>query len=501
MIIIYCEGKTTEMELKHLLQCLPVYETIDVDLNININTLQMDHREVKQGDLFICIKGFTVDGHQFAKQAYENGAIVVVAEKKLEDHIPTIVVPDTKRALALLAATFYNYPTNKFKLIGITGTNGKTTITYLLEKIYQTYGLKTGLIGTIQMKIGHKAFPIKNTTPDALRLQQSFANMVEQDVDVVMMEVSSHALDLGRVYGANFDIALFTNLSQDHLDYHKDMNDYLRAKTLLFTGLGTGYDGEHKKYAILNADDISSETIAKSTAQPIVTYGLNERANIYATNIKITHLGTQFDVITPKGTMHIHSQLIGKFNIYNMLAAITVAYVENIPFDIIKTALESISGVDGRFERVDAGQDFAVIVDYAHTPDSLENVLETIKEFAEKKVYVVVGTGGDRDRSKRPLMANIAIQYGDLAIFTSDNPRTEDPKAILNDMTEHLTVNNFEVIENRRDAIYRAVNLAAEGDIILIAGKGHETYQEINGVRYDFDDRIVAREAIEEKGS
>lgn len=488
------------MRLEKLLERLPVYETMNVDPHLEINAVQMDHREIKHGDLFVCIKGFTVDGHQFAAKAVENGAVAIVAERNLHLSVPTIIVPDTKRALAMLACTYYNYPTQQFKLIGITGTNGKTTITYLLEKIYATYGKKTGIIGTIQMKIGDETYPIINTTPDALRLQQSFAQMVEQDVEVCMMEVSSHALDLGRVYGTDFDIALFTNLSQDHLDYHKDMDDYLRAKTLLFTGLGNGYNSHTKKFAILNADDPSCGQIARSTAQPIITYGLQDTADIYATNIKLTLSGTTFDVVTPQATLQIHSQLIGKFNIYNMLAAISVAYVEKIPFTVIKEALENISGVAGRFERVDVGQDFAVIVDYAHTPDSLQNVLETIREFAEQRVYVVVGTGGDRDRTKRPLMADIATHYSDLAIFTSDNPRTEDPYAILDDMTRDLKATNYEVIENRRAAIQRAVALAEKGDIILIAGKGHETYQEINGVRYDFDDRIVAREAIEEKG-
>lgn len=486
------------MRLESLLKILPVYQSIHLEEDLHINGLKMDHRMIESGDMFICIKGFTVDGHDFAVQAVQNGACAIIAEKDLQLNVPTIIVPDTTQALALLAAKSHKFPTNKLNLIGITGTNGKTTITYLLEKIYEQYEEKTGLIGTIQVKIGNETKPIKNTTPDALTLQQIFREMVEKEVTTAIMEVSSHALDLGRVFGCDFDVAVFTNLSQDHLDYHRDMDDYLRAKTLLFTGLGNAYD-DKQKFAILNKDDKHSEIIAKSTAQPIVTYGLTEQADIYAKNIRFDITHTSFDVVTPNETMHIESQLIGNFNVYNMLAAISVAYTQQIPLNIVKEALESITGVDGRFERVNAGQDYAVIVDYAHTPDSLENVLQTIKEFAERKIYVVVGTGGDRDKIKRPLMANIALKYSDFSIFTSDNPRTEDPVMILKDMTGTLTDSHYDVIENRKEAIERAVLMAQTGDIILIAGKGHETYQEINGVRHDFDDRVIARRAIEQK--
>jgi len=487
------------MQLQELLQTLPFYTSTSPIENITINGLKMDHREIQQGDMFVCIKGFTVDGHQFAEQAIQNGATVVVAERPL--HLSagvTIIVPDTTRVLAMLTAKYYHYPTHEFPLVGITGTNGKTTTSYLLEAICKAHEQKTGLIGTIQMKIGDQATPIKNTTPDALHLQRIFHQMLEQQVDIAVMEVSSHALDLGRVFGTDFDIAVFTNLSQDHLDYHKDMDDYLRAKALLFTGLGNSY--KRKKYAVLNADDAHSDIIRKSTSQPVITYGIDTKSDILATNINYQLKHTTFTLETPVGKTTITSKLIGTFNIYNMLAASAVAVLLNIPLATIKKALENIQGVDGRFEQVSAGQRYAVIVDYAHTPDSLENVLQTIKEFATQKTYVVVGTGGDRDRTKRPLMAQVAAKYSDVAIFTSDNPRTESPKAILNDMTTGLTYTNYKVIENRKEAIYDAIDLAEDGDIILIAGKGHETYQEINGVRYDFDDRVVAEKAIKEKG-
>lgn len=488
------------MQIEEMLAILPAYQTINYNSSLQINGVRMDHREVSKGDLFICIKGFTVDGHRFAPEAVEKGATVIVSERDLGlKNVTTVIVPNTIRALALIAAKFYQYPTTSLTLVGITGTNGKTTTTYVLEKILQKHELKTGLIGTIQMKIGEKTSPMKNTTPDSLRLQEIFHRMVREQVDIAVMEVSSHALDLGRVYGCDYDIAVFTNLSQDHLDYHKNMEDYLRAKTLLFTGLGNTY-AKKQKFAVLNADDAHSEIIASSTTQPILTYGIEQRADVMATQIQYGITNTSFLVTTPDGELFITSHLIGKFNIYNMLAAISVAYLQRIPLATIQDALEEITGIDGRFERVNAGQDFAVIVDYAHTPDSLENVLQTIQDFAKRKIYTVVGSGGDRDRSKRPLMAKAALQYSDWAIFTSDNPRTEKPEEILKDMTKDLTDSHFQVIENRKAAIEQAVTLADKDDIILIAGKGHETYQEIHGIRYDFDDRIIARNAIEQKG-
>lgn len=484
------------MQLTELLSVLPFYRATKPIENIVINGLKMDNREIEQDDVFICIKGFTVDGHDFAHQAVKSGAKVVVSERELEiSNAITIIVPDTMRALSLLAAHFYQFPTKDFPLIGITGTNGKTTITYILETIFNEHKQKTGLIGTIQLKIGDESYPIKNTTPDALSLQKIFKQMKDEQIDVCMMEVSSHALHLGRVHGTEFDIGVFTNLSQDHLDYHKTMEDYLHAKTLLFSQLGNNYDGK-KKYAIINIDDKVSSTVMASTAQHILTFSCETDADVYATEIKLLMTGSNFTLHTPLGEVKIKSQLIGKFNVSNMLAAVTVAIAMEVPLLTIKHALESISGVAGRFEQVQAGQNFATIVDYAHTPDSLQNVLETIAEFKQNKVYVVVGTGGDRDRTKRPLMAQVALDYADKVIFTSDNPRTEDPQDILNDMTQSLTDSHFEVIIDRQEAIDRAVQLAEDGDTILIAGKGHETYQEVNGKRYDFDDCKVAEQAI-----
>ncbi|MFA1818662.1 UDP-N-acetylmuramoyl-L-alanyl-D-glutamate--2,6-diaminopimelate ligase [Virgibacillus oceani] len=490
------------MKLTALLSSISFYETTSTIENIEIHTLEMDSRAVKKGSLFVCISGFTVDGHHFVEEAVKNGASAVIAEKPVQAYVPVITVADTARALSMLAVKFYNDPTRDFPLIGVTGTNGKTTVTYLLETIFNHYEKKTAVIGTIQMKIGKDTYPVNNTTPDSLHLQRSFKKMREEGVEQGVMEVSSHALDMGRVYGSDFDIAVFTNLSQDHLDYHENIDDYLRAKSLLFSQLGNTYDDTGRKFAVINTDDQASDLLIRSTAQHVISYGYKKNAQVMAEAIKLEASGTSFRMKTPVGQIEVNSNLIGNFNVYNMLAASGAAIASNIPLPVIKEALESIEGVSGRFESVNEGQVFSVIVDYAHTPDSLENVLQTVKEFARNKVYVIVGCGGDRDRTKRPLMAGVALRFADHAIFTSDNPRTEDPQAILNDMTAEIdsTAKSYEVIPDRKEAIHQAVQIAEKDDIILIAGKGHETYQQIGHTKYDFDDREVARQAILEKG-
>lgn len=490
-----------KMKLTKLLSVVPFFETKSVIDSIDISRIEVDSRSVSKGSLFICIAGFTVDGHEFVEQAIENGASAIIAEKTIESSVPTIIVPNTSRAAAMISATFYHHPTKRLPLIGVTGTNGKTTVTYLLESIFNQFKKKTGVIGTIQMKIGGETYPVKNTTPDALSLQKIFNQMTNEHVDQALMEVSSHALDLGRVSGCDFDIAVFTNLSQDHLDYHNNMDDYLHAKSLLFSQLGNTFNDGQKKFAVINQDDVSAEVLKRSTVQHVLTYGCETKSQVMATAINLEVAKTTFTLETPIGSTNVTSKLIGMFNVYNMLAASSAAIAANVPLPIIKQAMESIKGVSGRFELVEGDHPFAVIVDYAHTPDSLENVLQTISDFAKKNVYVVVGCGGDRDKTKRPLMAAMALKYADHMVVTSDNPRTEDPQTILEDMTESLSSNCYEVIESRRDAIFHVIDMAEKDDVILIAGKGHETYQEINKTRYDFDDRKVAKEAIESKGT
>lgn len=467
--------------------------------NPEITSIENDNRKVQNGSLFICIKGYTVDGHDFAEAAAASGAVAVLAERPLELAVPVILVKNTSRAMAVLADAFYGQPTKKLQLIGITGTNGKTTTSHLIEKILADAGKKTGLIGTMYTKIGSEKFETKNTTPESLTLQKTFKQMTEAGVESAVMEVSSHALDMGRVHGCDYDIAVFTNLTQDHLDYHHTMEDYKRAKSLLFSQLGNTYDLRHPKFAILNADDEASELYQKSTAAHIITYGIDRTADINAVNIRMTAAGTSFDLVTPGGNYPLKIQLIGKFSVYNVLASVAAALASGVSIESIIRSLEEVEGVSGRFELVNAGQDFTVIVDYAHTPDSLENVLKTVRQFAQKNIYVVVGCGGDRDRTKRPIMAQIACQYATDPVFTSDNPRSEDPLSILKEMEEGVKGEEYIVVPDRKEAITLAVNQASAGDVILIAGKGHETYQIIGNKVYDFDDRLVAKEAIEKK--
>lgn len=483
------------MKLNELLTYLHD-RSIEYNENPTITSIEMDSREVKNGSLFICINGYTVDGHDFAEKAVENGAVAILSERQLQVDVPVIVVKDTKRAMAVLADIYYGQPTHQMHLIGVTGTNGKTTTTHIIEKILKEANKKTGLIGTMYIKIAEKQIDVKNTTPESLTLQKTFHDMRENDVTHAVMEVSSHALHLGRIHGCDFNVAVFTNLSQDHLDYHKTMEAYKYAKGLLFAQLGNRFDHDNIKIAVLNADEEASEEFIKMTSAKIMTYGINKEADVMAKEIKMTSKGTEFQLITPVGIKHITINMIGKFSIYNVLAAVAASLASSIELDTICHAVEAMDGVRGRFELVDGGQDFTVIVDYAHTPDSLENVLQTIKQFVEGKIFCVVGCGGDRDKTKRPLMAKIATEFSDEPIFTSDNPRSEDPRMILRDMEAGVAGEHYHSIENREKAILFAVENAKKGDVILIAGKGHETYQIIGDETFDFDDKEVAFKAI-----
>jgi UDP-N-acetylmuramoyl-L-alanyl-D-glutamate--2,6-diaminopimelate ligase len=487
-----------EMKLHTLVSHLQPLVPFDGE-NPDILHIHNDNRKVTEGSLFICIKGFTVDGHDLAESAVQSGAVAIVAEKPLQLDVPVVIVKDTKRAMAIIADAFYGQPSQQMKMVGITGTNGKTTTSHIIDHILKESGKKTGLIGTMYTKIGDEVLETKNTTPESLTLQHIFHQMVEKEIDCAVMEVSSHALVEGRVHGTDYDVAVFTNLSQDHLDFHGSMEEYKRAKGLLFAQLGNKFTLNQPKYAVLNADDAASKQYAQSTSAHILTYGIQAEADIKAINIAMTAKGTSFQLVTPMGTSKVTMKLVGKFNVYNVLAGIGAAIALGISLPTITDALSKMEGVAGRFELVDAGQTFTVIVDYSHTPDSLQNALETIQEFAVGKTHVVVGCGGDRDRTKRPLMARIACDFADEAIFTSDNPRSEDPNAILKEMEAGVVGRKYMVIENRKEAIYKAINQAGEDDIILIAGKGHETYQQIGKDIHHFDDRLVAKEAILEK--
>jgi len=486
------------MRLHELIKALHEFSIIS-DMNPEITSIEVDSREVKKGSLFICIKGYNVDGHNYINEAIAKGAVAIVSGINIVATVPVIKVRSTVRALAILANAFYDNPTAKMHMIGITGTNGKTSVAYLIHEILRKAGNNVGLIGTNGMKINDKEFKVRNTTPDSLTLQKSFAEMVEENVDAAVMEVSSHALHLGRVHGCQYDVTVFTNLTQDHLDYHKTMDAYRAAKSLLFAQLGNSFDVNNPKYAILNADDPATKEYTVASQGIIMTYGIDNDADLMARNIVTTSSGTKFSLVMKDVEYDIKMSLVGKFNVYNILATIGACLASGLELDFIIREISELSGVAGRFELVDANQDFSVIVDYAHTPDSLENVLRTIGEFTTGKIYCIIGCGGDRDKTKRPIMAEVASKLSDFPIFTSDNPRTEDPVAILQDMEAGAVQQNYQVIVDRKAAIEYAINEAKAGDVVLIAGKGHENYQIIGEQVFAFDDREIARKVLKKK--
>ncbi|MBB6449388.1 UDP-N-acetylmuramoyl-L-alanyl-D-glutamate--2,6-diaminopimelate ligase [Geomicrobium halophilum] len=464
--------------------------------NPEITAIEMDSRCVEPGALFVAIRGFTVDGHNFVHDAVKRGAKAIVAEEYLNVNVPIVIVSDTKRVLAQISNRFYGRPTHGLNIIGVTGTNGKTTTTHLLDNVLKTDERKTGLIGTLYTKFADQVIEAKNTTPESLLLQRTFSDMKSAGVSDVTMEVSSHALSLGRVWGTDFNIAVFTNLSTDHLDYHETMSAYKQAKSLLFSQLGNTYDRE-RKVAVINYDDASANYMIEVCAAPVLTYGLQEGADVRAKHLYAGPTGTYFTLVIGNQTVDLNLKMIGRFSVYNALAAAAAAYASGVTLTTIKKSLESATPIPGRFEPVEEGQNFAVVVDYAHTPDSLDNILQTVRDLTDHNVYVVIGCGGDRDRSKRPEMARIAVEYADEAIFTSDNPRSEDPVKILRDMEAGATEGKYRTIVNRKEAIRYVIDKADSKDVVVIAGKGHEPYQEVEGNFYDFDDRVEAKKAIE----
>lgn len=484
------------MRLAHCLEALLDFRQHG-EGNPDITGIEIDSRKAAPGALFFCIKGYQTDGHRYAKQAAENGASAIIAETPVDVDIPVVYVNDSHRALAMIADRFFGYPSHGLHMIGVTGTNGKTTITYLIQAIQEAAGIKTGLIGTMGMAFAGSTVPVNNTTPEAHIIQEHLKRMKEAGAASVVMEASSHALYQGRVRGCDFNIGIFTNLTQDHLDFHPTMKDYMYAKGLLFSQLGNTYgEGTGLKAAVLNSDDKASEVYRHMAAVPVITYGIDNEADFRAESIQITPKGTLFNLVTRKGVFPVSMKLIGKFSVYNVLAALSACSLKGLDMGQMIRVIEQVKGVAGRFEAVHAGQNFTVIVDYSHTPDGLQNALSTIKEFAKGKILTVVGCGGDRDRTKRPIMAKMAVDNSDLAILTSDNPRTEDPEQILLDMEVGVSGRPYKKIADRRRAIEYAVQHAEENDIILIAGKGHETYQIIGTTKHHFDDREVAKEAI-----
>ena len=466
---------------------------------LSITKITQDTREIKQGSLFICIVGAVQDGHELVEEAVNKGAALIVASKEVNVSIPVVYVADTTKAMAMLADHFYQHPSQKLRVIGVTGTNGKTTVTHLLDQIFRNNEEITGVIGTMYRRIGDDIYTTKNTTPDSITLQKTLNEMKDAGVTTCSMEVSSHALVQGRVWGTDFDIAIFTNLSQDHLEYHHTMEEYAHAKELLFSQLGNSYQQTTPKFAILNVDDSVGRSYQNKTAAPIYSYGIEQLADFRAIELETTNKGTSFILLFQGKEYPVHMQMIGKFNVSNALAAIAGAYASGMDLMTIIDSMEKIKGVRGRFEVVQGNQDFTVIVDYAHTPDGLLNVLDAVNEIKIGKVYCIVGCGGDRDRTKRPIMAEVAMAHADHVIFTSDNPRTEDPQTILDEMVVNLNQGTYQMILDRRQAIQTAINQATSNDIILIAGKGHEDYQIIGTKKHHFDDVEEVERAIKLK--
>ena len=450
--------------------------TIEYEGNgdIEITSVESSSLTVKDGSAFVCIKGYETDGHKYAKNAEEKGASVIIAEDDVDVSCPVVKVKDTRRTLAVLCSNFHGNPSREFKLVGITGTNGKTTTTYLIKQILEEAGEKVGLIGTNQIVIGEEIYPAARTTPDSFELQAIFRKMADSKVDTVVMEVSSHALYLDRVYGCDFDVGVFTNLTQDHLDFHKTMENYRDAKAILF---------DICKKGVINTDDEAGIYMAKKAKCPVLTFGIDNDADLKAENVLLEQRGVSFDI---KGERYSLS-IPGKFSVYNALSAVGAVKALGIEDKIVIKALKKAKGVRGRAEVVPVSEDFTVLVDYAHTPDGIENILKTAKGFAKGRVVILFGCGGDRDNTKRPIMGKMASSLADFCIVTSDNPRTEKPMDIINEILPGVTGEHI-VIENRRDAIEYAIKNAKKDDVIILAGKGHEDYQIIGKEKIHFDE-------------
>ncbi len=506
VIIIEIEGAFHMAKtLQELISLLPQAK-VQGNTDFPIEVIAHDSRQVVPGTLFVCISGFKTDGHHYIKQAYAQGAVAVIIEKAVEDIPPgltVITVADTREAIKGITPYFFDYPSRKLRMIGVTGTNGKTTTTYLLKSILQEAGYQVGVIGTIQNSIGDRIVPSKNTTPDVIDLQHLLAEMVASGMDYVVMEVSSHALSLERVAGCEFDVGIFTNMTQDHLDFHLTFENYLAAKGKLFESLSAVDNQKPNKTAIVNLDDEAAKAILANCACKAMTYGIHGQADLKAEHTDIQATGAVFDIAGSFGSMNLTLKITGFFNVYNVLSAVGAALAEGITPAVIKNALEKFQSVPGRFELVNAGQDFSVIVDYAHTPDGLENILQTAQKIAKQRIIVVFGCGGDRDRTKRPIMGKLAAVYGDVVIATSDNPRSEDPEVILTEIEVGIkdglaSGKIYEKISDRRQAISRALHLAAKDDIVIVAGKGHEDYQILSDRTISFDDKEVVKEIIRE---
>ena len=480
------------MKLKELLADVQVIKAT-ADMELEINQVCYDSRKVTPGSLFVAVTGYVTDGNKYIPMALEKGAAAVVTAVEPTFDIPYVLVESDRLALAQVGANYYGRPAEAMKLVGITGTNGKTSSTLLLKHILeQTRQAKVGLIGTMDIMIGDQAVPSDRTTPESLDLQKIFAQMRDGGCEYAVMEVSSHAIALDRVGGINFDVAAFTNLTEDHLDFHKTMENYCDTKAILFSRCNK---------AVANCDDEWFERISRSCTAPMVTTSVQNGGSLSAENVELYADGISFTAVTDEAKVDVKLPIPGKFTVYNAMTAIGCALQLGISLEEAANALTTAKGVKGRVEVVPTpGKPYTILIDYAHTPDGLENVLSSVRGFCKGRLIAVFGCGGDRDPMKRPIMGRIGVELSDWAIITSDNPRTEEPAAIIRDVVSGIPEDkkNYEVIENRISSIHHAMDIAGNRDIIVLAGKGHETYQEIHGVKHHLDEREVVAAYLEE---
>ncbi|WP_342347979.1 UDP-N-acetylmuramoyl-L-alanyl-D-glutamate--2,6-diaminopimelate ligase [uncultured Nitrospira sp.] len=497
------------MTLRELLASLDKVPS-EGDLQREVMSITEDSRQVKPGSVFVAIKGEHYDGHEFVRQAQNQGAVGVVVEEDFETQDPPvggnpsvlIRVKNSRKALGLLAAKLSGMPSAQLDMVGVTGTNGKTTVTHLAKSLLEAQGHRVGLLGTVGYVFGTEHRVASHTTPASVELQDMLRAMVNAGLDVAVMEVSSHALALDRIAGCEFDIVVFTNLTQDHLDFHHTLDNYFQAKLRLFTECVDSGQKTRPKRALVNADDERAPLILQHCSIPTWTYGIHTEADIRAESVRLSMGGTDFLLSSPHGPLTIKSQLVGEHNVSNLLAAIGIALEMGMTGPMIEQAVQSVANVPGRFERINEGQPFTVVVDYAHTEDALYRLLRAAKAITEGRIITVFGCGGDRDAGKRPKMGQVAARHSDVVIVTSDNPRTENPHTILTQIEQGIQSLlpqercSYQIIADRAEAIHAAVSEAKGGDLLLIAGKGHEDYQILGTQKIHFDDREEARKAI-----
>jgi len=470
----------------------------------DIRSISCDSRVIQGHSLFVAIQGSQFKGSEFIQEAIDKGVRVIIDKEESQlyksgeesqlyksgDDLCYLTVEDPRAFLKKIVKRFYHSPSEHISTIGITGTNGKTTITYIVESILLEAGISCGVMGTVFYKIGDQIVPSKNTTPGLLENQQYLAQMVNEGLDCCVMEVSSHALDQGRVDLIDFKTAVFTNLTSDHLDYHKTREQYFAAKSKLFERLS------EDSTAIINADDVFGRKLKSMTSAKILTYGIESKADVMAKDIQSHLTGIQFKLICEEGQAVIRTNLVGLFNVYNILASVAIGLSNNVSLEVIKKGVENVKCIPGRVEPIDYGQDYTILIDYAHTQDALENVLQMIRNSCDSRIILVFGCGGDRDKSKRPEMGQVACDLADFVFITSDNPRSEDPSAIISDIVKGVRSGNYETVVNRENAIRQAMQMAQTGDVVLIAGKGHETCQIFEDKTISFDERQIIRQFL-----